>query len=192
MGEIVHIYYLITGQFECITKENPPKEDVVACEGAYSCRVFWCHSISEHTLAPWAIGHLYHWFWYYLAYWEYHQMQCLTLGRKTLNCENVFAAASNRGYENSFNAFHKTEQATKASIDLFSVLSGTFQHQPGGTWSMQLYSSLKCQVSDNLITRDGLHHTKFRGPSLHTSKLWKSCSLMSRMWLVCEIIVIGL
>ena len=33
MVEIVHIYYLITGQFEYITKKDPSEEDVAACEG---------------------------------------------------------------------------------------------------------------------------------------------------------------
>ena len=33
MVEIEHIYYLITGQFEYITKKDPSEEHVAACEG---------------------------------------------------------------------------------------------------------------------------------------------------------------
>lgn len=89
-----------------------------------------------------------------------------------LNCENnVFTVASNGGYENCLKAFPK---ATQDSIDSSSDLGGTFHHKSGGTSSVWLHSSLKCQIRDNLITIDGLHHIKFRGPSLYMSKQWKS------------------
>ena len=92
-----------------------------------------------------------------------------------LNRENnVFAAASNGGYENSLKAFPKTEQATQDSVDSSSDLGGTFHHKSSGICSVWLHSSLKCQIRDNLITIDGLHHIKFRGPSLYMSKQWKS------------------